>query len=98
MTIFYNPPDIPQSNGLMSGDPFPTTENINVREHYANYLTVRFIVPGMKGFEELRALIQLMGEFMSEGRYYKLDMTIEELIDVLRTAGGDDIIRKKRAP
>lgn len=99
MTIYYNPPGLPQSNGLMSGDQFPSTENINVREYYNsayNGLTVKFIVPGMKGFEELRALVQLMGTFEPDGRFYRADISGEEIVGVLRAAGGGGIIRKKR--
>ena len=98
MTIYYNPPGLPQSNGLMSGDQFPSTENINVREHYNRLLTVKFIVPGMEGFEELRALVQLMGTFEPDGKFYRADISGEEIVGVLRAAGGEGIIRKRRAP
>lgn len=89
-TIYYNPPNIPQSTGGEDNpdfEDFPGEENINLRG-FIEWDTGRdFLVPGQPGFEELRALTQLMGH--TYGNYWRMDITWSDLRGVLETAGID---------
>lgn len=89
--IFYNPPGSSHTN--RHNGAYPAEENINLGM-FINGRGVRggkygddFLVPGMKGFEELRALIQLAGK--PERDYLKMSITWGELRAVLETAGVD---------
>lgn len=81
--IYYNPPGIDQSNGGLSQ--FPRVENINLGNFLMGGHT--FLLVGQPGFNELRALIQLIGE--PEADYFQAVVTWKDLMDVFETVGVD---------
>lgn len=89
--IFYNPPGSSHTKGHNGA--YPDEENINLgmfirgRRARDKGYNNDFLVPGMAGFDEARALIQLAG--VPERDYLKLKVTWGELRAVLGNAGVD---------
>lgn len=89
--IFYNPPGT--SHTEKHNGAYPDEENINLgmfikgRRVRGGKYGDDFLVPGMTGFDEARALIQLAG--VPERDYLKLRVTWGELRAVLSNAGVD---------
>lgn len=90
--VFYNPPGTSHTE-KDRGLHYPDVENINLglfikgRKVGGNKYANDFLVPGMAGFNEMRALIQLAG--VPERDYFKLYIALGELRSVLETAGVD---------
>lgn len=89
--VFYNPPG--SSHTQMENAGYPAEENINLgmfirgKKLGTNEYDNDFLVPGMAGFNEMRALIQLAGEEVRD--YLKLRITWGELRGVLESCGVD---------